>query len=70
MYRKISHRLHFAWGQSIGTPNGLRTILTTRKKIQMVQSDWRGRSSTRKIEEEASQKNEANEACRGAHKAK
>ena len=32
-----------------------------------VLSDWRGRSSTRKIKEEASQKNQADETGRGGH---
>ena len=35
---------------------------------QMVQSDWRGRGRTRKIEEEASQKNQADETGRGRHR--
>ena len=34
----------------------------------MVQSNWRGRSSTRKIEEEALQKNQADETGLGGHR--
>ena len=35
---------------------------------QTVQRDWRGLSSTRKIEEEASQKNQTDETGRGGHR--
>ena len=34
---------------------------------QTVRSDWRGRSRTRKIEEEVSQKSEADETGQGPH---
>ena len=89
MHRKVSHRLHFAWGPSIGTPKGLLTTLTTRNifisafeerffrhlkkstsniQKQTVQSYWRGLSSTQKIKEEASQRNEADETGRGGHR--
>ena len=37
---------------------------------QTVRSDWRGRSSTQKIEEEVSQTNEADETGRGGHRLK
>ena len=37
---------------------------------QTVLSDWCGRSSTRKIQEEASQKNQAHETSRGGHRVK
>ena len=37
---------------------------------QTVQSHWRGRSSTGKIKEEASQKNESDETGRGGHRLK
>ena len=89
MHMKVSHRLHFARGPSIGRPKGLLTTLTTRKifissfevrlfnqleksttniQKQTVRSDWRGRSRTQKIEEEASQTNEADETGRGGHR--
>ena len=37
---------------------------------QTVQSDWQGLSSTRKIKEEASQKNQADETSLGGHRVK
>ena len=68
MHKKVSHRLHFVWGPFICTPKGLLTTLTTQNifissfnkailqptaKIHNEHSNWCGRSSTRKIKEEA-----------------
>ena len=89
MHRKVSHRLHFAWGPSIGMQKGLLTTLITRNifissfderffkqlqksttniQKQTVLSNLRGRSSTRKIEEEALQKNQVDETGQGGHR--
>ena len=69
-HRKRMRRMKLAWDGTEGLYGGWAmqpTELTFKNKLSRLQSDWHGRSCTRKIKEQAPQKNEADEKGRGLH---